>query len=751
MATFSTVNKAPGVYIQEISLPGPIPGVSTSIAAFLGPAMQGPTFKPTSITNVQQFWDKFGSYIEDPYRVFVTHAVSGFFAEGGQQCYFVRIGTGKQAWLYLLDAKGRKVLEVTALKEGVFANTDIQVQVDPVNIATTKAAGKGVSVTLDSATITVDTAAANQVNVTTKNANDANKFDPGDMVLLTDSTKTKTEKATIATISSDATTPPGTCKFVMTLNLTNDYGKGTMAPAGPRRKVTTANAADAGKFNPGDVVLLTDSTTTKSERATISSISTDSRIAPGVSKFILVGNFTNDYSGGSVRVADLIPGQNRIRVEKTAGIEPGSYVNITQNGVTENGVVRVVDSINNVLTLTTALTNTYPIDSAAKDVVIKTLEFSLTIKAKNLKDEIFSPLSLDSRHSKYFASNVSSASVSVDLADPPTTSLPPDILPVQIPATTLGGGVDEDISKLTTADYHKGMDPLQKIDDVNLLSIPDAVGGTLGAKPIFTSADTQDIQAYMVAHCEKMKDRFAILDPLPMPNPTSFDTINNQRQNLNSDGGYGALYFPWISISNPIAKGRILVPPSGHVAGVYANSDNNFGVFRAPANESIVSALDLETTVTDDEQGPLNEQGINVIRAFKGQGIKIWGARTIAPHDITQWRFVNVRRLLLFIEESIQEGTRFAVFEPNNLTLWQTLKRLVSAFLRDQWEAGALFGDTPDQAYRVRVDETLNPPEIRALGQLIIEVTVVPTTPAEFIVFRVIQDPTGASLQEGTK
>jgi Bacteriophage tail sheath protein len=750
MATFSTVNKAPGVYIQEITLPGPIAGVSTSIAALLGPAMQGPTFTPTSLTNIQQFWDKFGSYIEDPYRVHVTHAINGFFAEGGQQCYFVRVGTGKQAWRDLIDAKGRKVLRVTALKEGVFANTDIQVQVDPTNIATTKAAGKGVSVTLTAASIAVDTGAANQLNVTTKNAMDANKFDPGDLVLLTDSTKTKTEKATIATISSDATASPGTCKFVMTQPLTNDYAGGTMAPAGARRKVTTGDAADAGKFNPGDVVLLTDSTKTKTERAVISSISTDTRIAPGVSKFTLVGTFTNDYSGGTLRVADLIPGQNRIRVEKTTGIEPGSYISIAQNGLTENGVVRVVDALNNVLTLTSPLSNTYPTDAAAKDVAIKTLEFSLTIKAKGLADEVFSPLSLDSRHSKYFARNTPSASVSVALADPPTTSVPPGNLPATLAATNLAGGVDEDISKLTTADYHKGIDTLQKVDDVNLLCVPDAVGGTLGAAPIFTSADTQDIQAYMVAHCERMKDRFAILDSLPMPKPASFDTITNQRQNLNSDGGYAALYFPWISISNPIGKGRILVPPSGHVAGVYANNDTNFGVFRAPANESIVSALDLEAVVTDDEQGPLNEQGINVIRAFKGQGIKIWGARTIAPHDITAWRFVNVRRLLLFIEESIQEGTRFAVFEPNNLTLWQTLKRLVTAFLRDQWEAGALFGETPDKAFRVRVDETLNPPEIRALGQLIIEVTVVPTTPAEFIVFQVIQDPTGATLQEGT-
>jgi phage tail sheath protein FI len=746
MATFSTINKAPGVYIQEISLPGPIPGVSTSIAAFLGPAAQGPTFTPTSLTNIQEFWDVFGSYIEDPYRVYVTHAVNGFFAEGGQQCYFVRVGTGRQAWLNLLDAKLRNVLRVTALEEGVSANTNIQVQVDTASIATTTAAGRGVSVTLDSSSITIDAATANQLNVTTKNAYDANKFDPGDVVVLTDTTKTKTEKATIASISSDASVAPGTSKFVMTANVGNDYSGGTMAPAGATRRVTTAKSSDAASFNPGDAVWLVDSTKTNSERAIISSISTDTRNVPvsaGLTKFLFTANLSHDYSGGTIRVANLIPGQTKIRVVKTAGIEPGSYVSISQNGTSENGVVRVVDPTNNFITLTNGLANTYPMDSA-KDVTFTTIEFALTIKATGLADEKFPKLSMDPRHSHYFANNISSASVSVALANPPTTSNPPDNVPVALAATNLGGGLDENLNALTTVHYHTAIDTLQKVDDANLLCIPDAVGSKM--KP----PDTQDIQAYMVAHCEKMKDRFAILDPLPYdPSALPFSTIVNQRQGLNSDGGYAALYFPWISISNPLAAGRILVPPSGHTAGVYANSDNTFGVFRAPANESITSALDLEVTVTDDEQGPLNEQGINVIRAFKGQGIKIWGARTIAPHDITQWRFVNVRRLLLFIEKSIQEGTRFAVFEPNNLTLWQTLKRLVSAFLREQWEAGALFGDTADKAFRVRVDETLNPPEIRALGQLIIQVTVVPTTPAEFIVFQVIQDPTGASLQEG--
>jgi phage tail sheath protein FI len=747
MATFpfSTTNKAPGVYIQEISLPGPIPGVSTSTAVFLGPAAQGPTFIPTLLTNIGQFWSKFGSYIEDPHRVYAAHAVNGFFAEGGQVCYFVRVGTGKQGSLNLLDAKGRTVLVVTALKEGTFANTDVTIQVDRASLAATKGAGKGVSVTLNSTSITLDTAAVGQLNVTTKNAGDALKFDVGDVVLLTDSTKTKTEKATIASISSDATAPPGTTKFVVAVNLANDYGGGTMAPVGAQRKVTTADAADGTKFNPGDVVLFTDSTKTKTERVSISSVSTDTRIAPGLTRFVVVGSLANDYSGGTMRVADVQPGQTRLRVLSTSGIEPGSYVSLEQNGVTENGVVRVVDQTNNVLTLTKGLSNTYPLDAAAKDLNVTTLEFTLTIKAKGKADEVFNKLSLDSRHSRNFLDIVQSATVSVDFADPPTTSLPPDNLPVAVnPAAGLSGGADEDINKISTASYHTGIDTLKKLDDVNLVCIPDAVGGTM--KP----ADTQDIQAYMVTHCQNMKDRFGILDPLPMPNPPSYDDITNQRQNLNSDGGYAALYFPWISISNPLASGRILVPPSGHVAGVYANSDNNFGVFRAPANESVSSALSLETIVTDDEQGPLNEIGINCIRSFKGSGIKIWGARTIAPGDATEWRFVNVRRLLLYIEKSIQEGTRFAVFEPNNLTLWQTLKRLVSAFLRDLWEEGALFGDTPDQAYRVRVDETLNPPEIRALGQLIIQVTVVPTTPAEFIVFQVIQDPTGASLLEAT-
>jgi hypothetical protein len=457
-------------------------------------------------------------------------------------------------------------------------------------------------------------------------------------------------------------------------------------------------------------------------------------------------------------VADLLPGQTKFRVSSIDGLEPGSYISLTQGGTTENAVVRLTDRIGGFVTLDKPLANKYPLDAA--DVAIASMEFTLTVNAPGNPPEIFKNLSLDERHSRYFGNLVISASISISPTDPPATTPPTDNMPVTLPATNLGtigsgvSGVDEDLTLLQTSHYHTGIDSLRKQSDVNLLCVPDAAtDATFGAnqQPLFTAADTQDIQAYMVAHCEKMQDRFAILDSRRLdPGDITAAGVVAQRNALNSDNGYAALYFPWIDISNPFGKGKILVPPSGFTAGVFAKNDDDVGVYKAPANEPITSALSLEFTATDDEQGPLNEAGINVIRSFPGHGIKIWGARTIAPHDVTAWRFVNVRRLTTFIEKSIQEGTRFAVFQPNNLTLWQQIKRMVTDFLTQQWVDGALFGDTAEHAFRVRVDETINPPSVTALGQLIVQVTIRPTTPAEFIVFQVIQDITGSTLQEST-
>jgi phage tail sheath protein FI len=167
-----------------------------------------------------------------------------------------------------------------------------------------------------------------------------------------------------------------------------------------------------------------------------------------------------------------------------------------------------------------------------------------------------------------------------------------------------------------------------------------------------------------------------------------------------------------------------------------ARVDANRGVFKAPANENVNGAVGVETTMSDIDQGQLNLSGINVIRVFQGGGRPIlWGARTTATDR--NWQYVNIRRLFLFLEESIQEGIRWAVFEPNNTGLWQKLKRTISAFLLQQWRDGALFGLTPEEAFYVRIDETLNPDSQRALGRLYIEIGVRPSYPAEFIIVRI--------------
>lgn len=646
---FTATNKAPGVYIDEVQVPGAIAGVSTSIAAFVGPARRGPMNKAVFLTSWTQFVNKFGPqdpldpqgpFITDP-QVWVAHAVRGFFDNGGPGCYFVRVGTGVQALLALQDrsAAARDTLVVTAKQEGVAGNS-IQVETQDASI--------------------VAGAAATREEI-------------------------------------------------------------TLASAG-NKQATAANANDAGRFRPGDVVFLSEAP--NSDRATVDRVSGTT--------ITFRENLTHNYTAaGTMRIADLNPGQRRIRLADVAGVEAGSYVQIANGTNTEGQVVQSVERANNSIILARGLANLFPMGAADPAVNLSTLEFTLILRTPGV--ETYPNLSMDPRHSRFFGTIVDSPFVELTLVDPPNPTAAPANLPLQLAATALAGGANDDLSQFRTPAFaprfRVGIDALERVDDVNILCVPDRTD--------------QDIQAYMIAHCEKMQDRFAVLDPARGADPT---TIRGQRDLLNSDGGYAAIYYPRIVIPDPLGNGRATIPPSGHVAGLFARTDNDRGVFKAPANDTLRGVVDLESTLTDGEQGPLNENGVNVIRFFTGRGIRVWGARTISTS--TQWRYVNVRRLLLFIEESIQEGTQFAVFEPNNLELWGKVKRQTSDFLTRLWSEGALFGATAEDAFNVRIDEDLNPPSVRQLGQLIIEIKLFPTTPAEFIVFRIIQQPGGPVVQE---
>ncbi|NIM13513.1 MAG: phage tail sheath family protein [Candidatus Aminicenantes bacterium] len=280
--------------------------------------------------------------------------------------------------------------------------------------------------------------------------------------------------------------------------------------------------------------------------------------------------------------------------------------------------------------------------------------------------------------------------------------------------------------------FQAALDTFKSIDEIAIVAIPGVVDTT--------------VQEKILAHCEGMQDRFAILDGQRLEGESGGYTADAIRG--GGDGGtalrysidgYGALYFPWIQVFDPASGTNIFVPPSGHLAGIYARSDGERGVHKAPANEVIRGAVDLEHHLNKDDQGVLNVAGIDVIRIFSGN-ITVWGGRTYAdPTTDPEWKYISTRRLFNFLRESIEEGTRWVVFEPNDMSLWQKIRRNVTAFLTNVWRAGALFGATPEQAFYVKCDEETNPPEVRELGQVVTEIGVAIVKPAEFVIFRISQ------------
>jgi phage tail sheath protein FI len=285
------------------------------------------------------------------------------------------------------------------------------------------------------------------------------------------------------------------------------------------------------------------------------------------------------------------------------------------------------------------------------------------------------------------------------------------------------------------------MAALAPLEDVDLVAVPDA-------STLVTSDKTPDklsiarVQAEMLTHCAQHGNRFAILDSLPA---ASVDDVINQCKQLvtgHQEPLNGALYFPWLvtsSVPNP-------VPPCGHVAGIYRRCDAKTGVFKAPANEEIFGVLDLETQIQADTQDKLNPARVNCLRAFPGRGIRVWGARTVGsvPPDI-DWLYVNVRRLFLTVRRWIDLNMGWATFEPNDSRLWIRIQRGLTVFLSKLQSDGALQGATAAEAFYVKCDAENNPPDVRALGQVVIEIGLAPLSPSEFIVVRMVRSVGGAA------
>ena len=472
------------------------------------------------------------------------------------------------------------------------------------------------------------------------------------------------------------------------------------------------------------------------------------------------------------------PAEDALRIASVAGFTAGAWVQLAQPGVPATmGVVGAVDAAQGILTFDA------PLDAAldpAGPVSLETVEFAIRGFESGLlvEDHPLVPvLPLDTGGGPLLADGpllriLRHPLAPVELApfhDPVAADLG---FGAESRAALLTGGHDglasltrEDFTGDPGAEERRGLRTLELVDEVSLVAIPDILVRPLPPvetdplpqpqpdpclpcaseppaappappppaeqPPLFSPADVFAVQSALVQHCEQQADRVALLDP-----PFDADVGDVESWRARFDSKYAALYYPWVLVYDATSSSLVrALPPSGHVAGVCARVDLSVGVHHAPANEELSWAVGVGIELDAERHGLLNPLGVNCIRPIPGRGIRIVGARTVSSDP--SWRFLNVRRLMCMIEEAVEESVQWAVFEPNNPALQDSLAVSIRSFLDELWERGALVGDTRDDAFFIKCDDDTNPPSETANGRLLVLVGVAPVRPAEFVIFRI--------------
>ena len=360
--------------------------------------------------------------------------------------------------------------------------------------------------------------------------------------------------------------------------------------------------------------------------------------------------------------------------------------------------------------------------------------------------EEYNDISIQPASSSYYKNNVDGVSQLVRIYDnfeeeklnPDQIKRPGEAAGIALKPLANGNGNN---SEITTTSYdgavnlviaddppiNTGLNGLAEIDDISIIVAPDDGFDTV-------------LSNKLVDHCSSLKNRFAVL------NTQINAAADVGKISTPQDNKYAAIYFPWINVIDPVTGDKKLIPPSGHIAGIYARTDIDRGVHKAPANEPIRGVVSLQVNIDKSKQEILNPKGINVIRNFPGRGNLVWGARTISKDPL--WKYVNVRRLFIFIEKSVERSTQWAVFEPNNERLWSRIKATLTQFLTAVWKDGALMGTTPEEGFFVKCDRTTMTQSDIDNGKLIVIVGIAPVKPAEFVIFRFAQTQAGSDVEE---
>jgi Bacteriophage tail sheath protein len=749
---------SPGVYVEEVDAgPKPIQGVSTSTAGAVGVTARGPTDgKPRLVTSFNEFVQTFGSFLPTPPAALVNRwaldpaqggrwwlfplSVQGFFENGGQRLYVKRVFSSGAAAANAVLGKG-----VVAHVVADTAANATQVRLEHVfGVDTTSAVtifnGDNGQQIGGNFNVTAYDPAANRLTLggpipapLLVSRGDFVQIQPRSASPVPNNEATLEFDAAARGVWGNALSVRTRPVAELTLNVLPDQAAGgaaastTVANTQQAAGVWTITVASVNGFANNDHILV------QGREYVISNMQAPQNqfdIAPGI-------------PAGQVWGAGTVVKRLRAANAANAGSINVYGANQLYNGALlefDNGTRKEITTVTSVagdtVTLGAQLTQVY-FENARARVLALQVDVAYTPDGTNVEaSETFGPLRLVNDGSmSYVVTHINTRSQLVTVRTRAGFS---DSNFTLFPTSASGGAVafsngDDDLNNLSPDDFigvdgganrRTGIQALEDIDEVSICMVPDVWAST--------------VQSALITHCELLMDRFAILDP---QDGLSNEGIRAFREPI--DTKYAALYYPWLVVRDPLARKDVEVAPSGHMAGIYARTDVERGVHKAPANvviRGIDTALPrrgLEQDVTKREQDMLNPKGINALRAFPNLGTRVWGARTLTS-DMS-WKYINVRRLFIYVEESIDEGTQWVVFEPNDERLWARVRQSISNFLTTVWRDGALEGTKAEEAFFVTCDRTTMTQDDLDNGRLIAVIGIAPVKPAEFVIFRIQQ------------
>jgi phage tail sheath protein FI len=750
-----TTYLSPGVYVEEVdSGPQPIQGVSTSITGAVGVTAFGPTSgKPVLVTSFAEFTRNFGGFLPDPPSAIYNQwaldqveggewwhfplAVKGFFDNGGQQLFVKRVfaktavaasgllGQGLVADVTMDAALGATTVQLSHGID-VFETTKIQFYRGDTNAQI-------------GGDFTVKTYADNptfcQVTLTTALP----------QALVT----ARGDYATIHAIVAPGATPT----LTFSANALGAWGKDlsvevlpmvgntfniladttaagnisastTVVSTATAAGVTTVTVTGVANFSNGDHILVA------GQEYTIANVTAIAGPPPS-------GTFTVTPALGPAGWAagTAVKRMRTANVAAVATINVSGASSLYAKAIVEldNGHQKepftVVSTAGNVLTLSGNLANVY-YEGHKLRLIEARVNVAYNPAGGTPASETFSNLRLvDDGTVNFLGNYVNQQSSYVTVTKGLGLSWS-DL--TKFPTATTGGwqalsGGDDQLGALTVEDFvgvdggsgaRTGIQALEDITNISICIVPGVWSTT--------------VQSALINHCETLRYRFAILDP---PDGLGIQGVMAFRAPLDSK--FAALYYPWVEVMDPSTVQNVDVPPSGHMAGIYALTDNARGVFKAPANVEIAMISKISQDVNKREQELLNPIGINALRYFPERGNRVWGARTLSSESA--WKYINVKRLFIYVEASIDNGTQWVVFEPNDASLWARIRQTITDFLTTTWRSGALQGATAAEAFFVKCDMTTMTQDDIDNGRLICLIGIAPVKPAEFVIFRIQQ------------